>query len=84
MLQALFSTMVEAHDERYIEKHNRFRTVMIPTKGVRTTEFDLSEEKCDLLYQSGLESTRNFYSGWTFTEYMKQFDKYVVHSGNVR
>ena len=53
MLEALFSTMLSAHDERYIEQKNRFRTVKIPTLGVGNTQFNLSKELSMSLYESG-------------------------------
>jgi NTE family protein len=70
MLQAIFETMMQAHDERYIEKHNRMRTVKIPTLGVRNTQFDLSEEWSDKLFRSGRERTSAF------------FDQYVYRIGD--
>jgi len=61
MLQAIFETMMQAHDERYIEKHNRLRTVKIPTLGVRNTQFNLSEDWSDKLYRSGRDRTSAFF-----------------------
>ncbi|UVI32270.1 patatin-like phospholipase family protein [Paenibacillus spongiae] len=61
MFQAMFETMLQAHDERYIEKQNRYRTVKIPTLGVRTTDFQLSKEESDALYCSGYEAAREFF-----------------------
>lgn len=64
MMKAIFETMLSAHDERYIEDHNRLRTVKIPTLGVRTTDFELSPETCDSLYGSGLAAGRKFFQHW--------------------
>lgn len=61
MLQAIFETMMQAHDERYIEKHNRLRTVKIPTLGVRNTQFNLSDEWSDKLFRSGRDRTAAFF-----------------------
>ncbi len=61
MLQAVFETMLQAHDERYIEKQNRPRTVKIPTKGIRSTQFHLSKEESDMLYGSGYEAAASFF-----------------------
>jgi NTE family protein len=66
MLQAIFETMLEAHDERYIEKHNRLRTVKIPTLGVRNTQFDLSEEWSGKLFNSGRERTAAFFDEYLY------------------
>ncbi|TJY44616.1 patatin [Cohnella pontilimi] len=64
MFQAMFETMLGAHDERYIEEHNRLRTIKIPTLGVGTTEFDLSPEKSEKLYEAGLEAGKKFFRSW--------------------
>ncbi|HEY8528475.1 MAG TPA: patatin-like phospholipase family protein [Paenibacillaceae bacterium] len=67
MLQALVETMLHAHDERYIEKHNQLRTVQIPTLGVGTTEFHISPEKSLELYVSGLKAGIAFFRKWPET-----------------
>lgn len=56
MLQAIFDTMLSAHDERYIEQENRYRTIKIPTLGIRTAQFNISTEQSDLLYASGVQA----------------------------
>lgn len=78
MLHALVSTMLEAHDERYIEQTNRFRTVKIPTLGVRTTQFDLPRETALRLYQSGYEAGRRFFERWSLVGYQKSYDLFVA------
>ena len=42
LLASLFLTMMEAHDRMYIANGAFARTIMIPTLGVKTTDFDLS------------------------------------------
>lgn len=77
MFQALFSTMMEAHDERYIEKQNRFRTIKIPTLGVQTTQFDVSQETSLELFQAGLNAGIHFFDEWSFSEYLNQLNEHV-------
>lgn len=79
MFRALFITMMSAHDERYIEKHAAFRTVKIPTLGVPTTEFGISEEKAKALYRSGLDAGEHFFAGWSHSDYMVKFEKVVIN-----
>jgi len=67
MLQALVETMLHAHDERYIEKHYRLRTVKVPTMGVGTTEFHITPEKSQQLYVSGLRAGIAFFREWPET-----------------
>lgn len=76
MMKALFSTMLDAHDERYIEEANRFRTVKIPAMGVSITDFDISLEQSDKLFKSGIDSTKTFFSRWKMEDYK---EKYCTH-----
>lgn len=73
LLAALFSTTMQAHDARYIENKNFVRTIPIPTFGVRATDFDLSKENRDKLYQSGVEAAEKFFQTWNFEEYKKKY-----------
>ncbi|MFK7695415.1 patatin-like phospholipase family protein [Paenibacillus sp. HJGM_3] len=77
MFQALFETMLEAHDERYIEEKNLFRTIKIPTLGVRVTDFDISKEKSLQLYESGYRAGLHYFDRWSHTAYMAQFKQYI-------
>lgn len=73
LFAALFSTMMEAHDRMYIKNGAFARTIMIPTRGVKTTDFDLSPERADLLYQSGANGAREFFQTWNFDSYKAAF-----------
>jgi len=73
MLSALFGTMMEAHDNWYIEEHNFERTISIPTLGVRTTDFGISREKAQQLYQSGVEAAEGFFNGWDYQTYLRKY-----------
>jgi NTE family protein len=73
MFAALFSTMMEAHDRMYIEADAFARTIPIPTKGVTATEFDLSKERADMLYESGRAAAEAFFSKWDFAAYKRSF-----------
>lgn len=61
MFQAMFETMLSAHDERYIEQHNRIRTIKIPTLGVGTTQFSIDSETSESLYRSGLTAGERYF-----------------------
>jgi NTE family protein len=73
MLVALFSTMMEAHDARYIKDENFARTIPIPTLGVKTTEFNISREKGRALYESGRQAADKFFASWDFNGYVKKY-----------
>jgi len=75
LLVALFSTMMEAHDARYIKDKDFVRTIAIPTLGVKTTEFDISHERSEALYQSGRQAAERFFSTWNFQQYVNKYRK---------
>jgi len=64
MFQAMFETMLGAHDERYIEEQKWIRTIRIPTLGVGTTQFDLKPEHSAGLYDAGLAAGEKFFRNW--------------------
>ncbi|ANE48090.1 patatin [Paenibacillus swuensis] len=80
MLQALFDTMLSAHDERYIEKHNDYRTIKIPSDAVGLTEFSVSTERSMELFESGLSAGRRFLDHWSMDEYLKKYGQYERES----
>ena len=73
LLTALFSTMMEAHDARHIQDEHFIRTIRIPTLGVKTTEFGITAEKTEALYQSGRKAAEEFLATWNFDEYVKKY-----------
>ena len=75
LLGALFSTMMEAHDARYIKDENFVRTIPIRTLGVKTTDFDISTEMSEALYESGREAAQKFFATWNFPEYVEKYRK---------
>jgi NTE family protein len=77
MLNALIATMLEAHDERYIEDACRFRTIKLPTLGVRTTQFDISVEKSKALYEAGRGAAEKYFSKWSLSDYEQKFSQYM-------
>lgn len=64
MLQAMVSTMLSAHDERYIEQSKFVRTVKIPTLGIGTTQFDITPDQSEALYASGKKAGEDFFRDW--------------------
>lgn len=78
MFQALFSTMMDAHDDRYIEESSRFRTVKIPTVGVQVTQFDISKEKSGELFESGVRASAKYFDKWSISVYNANCSKYAA------
>ncbi|SFL35043.1 NTE family protein [Paenibacillus sp. 1_12] len=80
MFKALFSTMMDAHDERYIEEVNRFRTIKIPTLGVSITQFDIPLETSRLLYESGKQAGERFFDKWRLNDYKQDYVEHVLRN----
>jgi len=68
---SLVSTMMEAHDREYIEEADFRRTVPIPSMGIRTTQFDLSDEDKNMLLRSGQEAAVRFFESWSFRSHVR-------------
>lgn len=72
-LTALVSTMTDAHDKLYLEKRDFVRTITVSNLGVRTTEFNLSPERAQALYEEGRRSAERFLESWDFDAYVQAF-----------
>jgi NTE family protein len=66
MFEALFETMKDAHDSRYISRKHEKNIIFIPTEGVLSTEFDLSDERKQALFQVGEQSANEFLKKWCY------------------
>lgn len=66
LFPALFETMKDAHDARYISRRHEKDIIFIPTRDVSTTEFHLSDEKKTDLIQIGKKKTELFLKTWTY------------------
>ncbi|MEW5803510.1 MAG: patatin-like phospholipase family protein [bacterium] len=73
LFAALFDTMMEAHDGYHIKDAHFVRTIPIHTCNVRTTEFDLSREKSNKLFESGVKAAETFLHGWNFEQYKERY-----------
>jgi len=79
LLSGMLHTMMEAHDRIYLEKATFSRTIPIPTLGVGTTEFGLTKERAQALYDSGRKATEEFLATWDFDAYVEDFRKGKTH-----
>lgn len=73
LLTALFATMMEVHDARHVKEQHFVRTIPVPTLGIGTTEFDISRERSEALYQSGREAAAKFLATWDFADYVAKY-----------
>lgn len=72
-LESLALTILEARDRIYLDTADFARTIAIPALGVRITDFGLSPEKAQALYQSGREAAESFLESWDFGGYVAAF-----------
>ncbi len=70
-LKALVTTMMDAHDKLHVENNDIVRTIGISTLGVKTTEFDITPERTEKLYQSGISAANDFFKTWNFKKYIQ-------------
>ena len=80
LLSGMVHTMMEAHDRLYLEKEQFARTIPIPTLGVHTTEFDITRERAQALYDSGHAAAEDFLARWDFDAYVEEFRRGKTHS----
>ena len=73
LISAMITTMLEAHDARYIQTRDFARIVAIPTLGVRTTDFSLGRKQSDSLYRSGRRAAGKFFGGWDFNDWKRKY-----------
>jgi NTE family protein len=78
--RALIETMVEAHDRLYVEEAHFARTIPIPTCGVGTVDFFLSDDDANRLYESGRGAAEEFLTRWDFAGYKREFRRRKKHS----
>ena len=74
---SIVSTMIEAHDTRHIKEQDYVRTILVPTLGIQTTDFDLTEQQSEALFQSGVQAAKKFFKQWDFDRYVV---KYILKS----
>lgn len=72
-VKAMAETMMEAHDRFYVDQANYARTIPINTLGVKTTEFDLTPERAQSLFQSGRDAAHEFLAHWDFDAYVARY-----------
>lgn len=73
MLEALFATMMEAHDARALTEKNAARTICVPTLGVRTIDFNLTRERSLALLESGKKAATAFFATYNPVRYYRTY-----------
>jgi NTE family protein len=65
LFEALFSTMKNAHDNRYIARRHEKDIIFIPMEKYNTTQFDIDEEMKRQLINIGKDRTQQFLKTWS-------------------
>ena len=65
LYEALFSTMKNAHDNRYIARRHEKDIIFIPVEKYNATQFDMNEETKQKLMNIGKERTVQFLKKWS-------------------
>src|SRR5262249_60886044 len=68
-LAAMVFTALAAHDAYYLSQDKFVRTITIDTLDVQMTDFNLSAERKEALYQSGVAAAKDFVAHWDFDRY---------------
>jgi NTE family protein len=79
-IKALAQTTMEAHDRLYVEQATYARTIPIETLGVATTEFDITPDRVQELYDSGHRAASDFLDQWDCATYIEEFRRGKEHS----
>lgn len=64
LFEALFSTMKNAHDDRYISREHEKDVVFIPVDSIRATQFHLEDEQKKEMMTTGRRRTEQFLRFW--------------------
>ncbi|MBO8170339.1 MAG: patatin-like phospholipase family protein [Bacillaceae bacterium] len=64
MYRQVLRTMMDAHDRMYIDNEDAKRTVFIPTAPISTTDFNLTSDEKEELYQRGRRAAEKFIAKW--------------------
>ena len=69
LFEALFSTMKNAHDKKYISRKDEKDIIFIPVDDYSATQFDLNEEQIDALMEEGRIRATQFLKNRTVTRF---------------
>ncbi|MGN7387298.1 patatin-like phospholipase family protein [Sporosarcina sp. SAFN-015] len=65
LFEALFSTMKNAHDDRYISRKHEKDIIFIPVEQYSATQFNMEDEQKDALMAMGHSRTNEFLRTWS-------------------
>jgi NTE family protein len=72
---SVLSSMISSQDQIHLDDPCTIRrTIFVDTGDIGTTEFDLSDQQKDFLYQNGQAATEKFLKDWDFKRFLTQCD----------
>lgn len=66
-------TMNYKNENSWINDENLSRSILIPTDGISSTDFDISKNKIIKLFKSGYKSAMKFNQSWDFQDYLQKY-----------
>jgi NTE family protein len=76
----IFHTAESAWDERFVSHSTRVRTLAVDADDVGTTEFNLSQEKQELLVSNGREAAKSFLDSFSLEQYENTYHAGLTQS----
>lgn len=74
LARSMLATMTSFHDQMHIDDPAvTARTIFVDTFGVKATDFGLTRQTADRLYESGRAAAQVFLDRWDFDAYVRQF-----------
>ncbi|RDI41177.1 patatin-like phospholipase family protein [Falsibacillus pallidus] len=66
MFGALFETMKDAHDSRYISRKHAKNIIFIPVENIQATSFEVTEQRKNALVELGRLKANEFFKKWCY------------------
>lgn len=66
LVEALFTTMKDAHDAKYISRKHEKNIIFIPMKETFSVEFSIDNQKKEALIEKGRERAKMFLTSWMY------------------
>ncbi|RCW65393.1 patatin-like phospholipase family protein [Saliterribacillus persicus] len=64
MASAIFNTMKQAHDQRFITEDTDKNILVLPVKNIESRDFKITDQEKNSLIQSGYKNTKSFLNNW--------------------
>jgi NTE family protein len=76
LLKAMVATMTNFHDAMYIDQPSVVdRTIFVDCGKVKATDFNLTPDQAETLFQSGRDAATRFLQDWDFDKYKATYWK---------